>query len=69
MTAEIEISAEYGRTFLNFWDVSRGNDICAELVGGRLFVDDEDFEPVEISLAEFVARILEEVKKSQPADR
>ena len=50
---------EDGRTFLNYWDWKHGNDICCEIIDGKLFkleYDEEGNELTqkEISFSDFV---------------
>jgi hypothetical protein len=63
---KMKINLEYnvvgdGREFLNFWDLSKGNDVVAEIKDGRLFLEGTD----EISIREFLRRVKELAIKSQ----
>lgn len=55
-----------GRTFLNYWDFNRGNDVCCELINGRLWQsqhgdDGEEKPPIQISLKQFVDKVTESI--------
>lgn len=47
-----------GRVFLNYWDIFHGDDVCAEVVDGSLYDDNE-----EISLADFLKKVEKSVKR------
>lgn len=42
-----------GRVFLNYWDFMRGDDVCAEVRGNELFVD-EGYTERKITITEFI---------------
>jgi hypothetical protein len=51
-----------GRKFLNRWDYLKGNDICCEIIDGKLFKSEYDDEgnvlpKKEISFTEFIQLI------------
>lgn len=43
-----------GRTYLNFWNHTNGEDVIAEVKQGKLFMDIEGKEDVEVSLQQFI---------------
>jgi len=48
-----------GRIFLNCWDFQHGNDICCQIIDGKLFKSEYDekgneLPRKEISLSEFI---------------
>lgn len=50
MKIELVINEEPdGRKFLNYWDWYHGNDVCCEVIDGKLFKGDR-----EITLLEFI---------------
>jgi hypothetical protein len=55
---DVEISVEDDKKYLNFWDYINGNDVTAELVQNKLYQDDK-----EITLQQFVDKVVEEVNK------
>lgn len=42
-----------GRTYLNFWNHTNGEDVIAEVKRGKLFMDVEE-EEIEVSLQQFI---------------
>jgi hypothetical protein len=55
----MKVNLEYnivgdGREFLNYWDLSKGNDVVAEIRKGKLFLFDSD---KEVTLGEFLEAI------------
>lgn len=47
-----------GRTFLNFWNYMNGDDVIAELKNGKLFSKDDNDNEFEISLQDFVDKVI-----------
>jgi hypothetical protein len=45
------------KTYLNFWDYVHGNDVIVEVREDKLYQDDK-----EISLQEFINKVINEVK-------
>lgn len=57
-----------GRVFLNYWDWAHGNDVCCQIVDGRLMksnYDDEGNElpSTEISFSEFLQLVESSISK------
>ena len=55
-----------GRKFLNYWDYMHGNDVCCQIIDGKLFDVERDskgneLKYKEVTLAEFIARVEEVV--------
>lgn len=51
-----------GRSFLNYWNNSNGNDVCCRIVNGKLFLTEYDAEgkelpPSEISFEKFLTLV------------
>jgi hypothetical protein len=63
MQGEIElIINEKNEHFLTYWDWKHGNDICCQLIDGKLLKDEYDensneLPPKEITLSEFIELI------------
>jgi len=56
-----------GRKFLNFWDFRQGNDVCCQIIDGKLFKSEYDEEgnslpKKEITLTEFISSVEESAK-------
>ena len=47
-----------GRAFLNRWDFMHGNDTCAEIKEGELYIEDRDENISKVSLQEFLNKVL-----------
>lgn len=47
-----------GRCFLNFWDSIHGNDVCAEVIYGALYIGDK-----HIKIGDFVEKVKESINK------
>jgi hypothetical protein len=59
LKVDIEIhSVGNGRTFLNFWNYMNGDDVIAELKNGKLYTKDKNDYENEISLQDFVDRVI-----------
>ena len=59
MKIELELNLPDTRKFLNFWNWSNGDDICCEIIDGKLMLSQYDdnskkLPPKEISLIEFI---------------
>ncbi len=56
-----------GRLFLNYWDWAHGNDVCCEVVDGRLmkpnYDGDGELPSTEITFNEFLALVEESIQK------
>ena len=53
-----------GRSFLNFWDWRQGEDVCAEIKDGKLFLMDGEGEKTkEVSFAEYIAQVEKSINK------
>lgn len=55
-----------GRKFLNYWDYLKGDDICCEIIDGKLFKseydDDGNILPKkEISFPDYI-KLIEQIK-------
>ena len=46
-----------GRMFLNYWDYQYGNDVNAQLIDGKIMLDNGDNPSTEISLTDFISRV------------
>ena len=49
--------------FLNFWDYDRGNDVVVEIIGDKLFQQNDEDDAVEISFENFIAQVIESIQK------
>ena len=61
MKIQVEINyVDDGRVFLNYWNWRNGNDVCCEIVDGKLIhdyeVDGKDTHE-EITLQEFITMV------------
>jgi len=57
-----------GRVFLNYWDWSHGNDVCCQIVDGKLMKSVYDptgneLPDLEISFSQFLALVEDSIKK------
>ncbi len=55
-----------GRKFLNYWDFKHGNDICCQIIDGKLFKPEYDevgseILKKEISFTEFIKLVEDSV--------
>jgi len=52
---------ENGVKFLNFWDHMGGDDVCAEIKDGELYISDKNSEKIDyntkISLKDFIEKV------------
>ncbi len=61
MKIALELNCTGNKRFLNFWDSEHGNDICCEIVYGKLVLRSGDGR--NITLNEFIKRVIEAAGK------
>jgi hypothetical protein len=52
-----------GRKFLNYWDAIKGQDVCAEIIGGHLYVEGE-----KVPLGQFLLLVENSIRLSYETD-
>lgn len=62
---ELELNFVDDRIFLNYWDYKFGNDVVAEIIGGKLFQETDKLQPVEISFPEYLRQVGESISERE----
>ncbi len=61
---ELHVTGD-GRTFLNFWNYMTGDDVTAQVIDGKLHLENEDETTKVIELNEFIDMVTSKFKEDE----